>query len=285
MKNIFRQGLKRFAPQAERRTRGPREGKVLSVASLKGGVGKTTTSVNVAAALARFHGQRVLLVDLDPQGHVGTSLRTQIHPGGGSLARTLTGETPGHVMDVAVDTTVPQLRITPSDPALGDAENLLSTKIGKELILRDALEITRTYYDVILIDCPPNLGNLTLNALVASDYLLVPCDLSPLALRGAENLLQQAQTVGARLNPGLDLLGLVITRHDARTLSMNEAMLGSLAAGYGESLFPTRIGISTGLARAQHEGKDIFEHDPKSRGAQHYRELAGEVAARLGVIS
>jgi chromosome partitioning protein len=285
MKNIFRQGLKRFAPQTERRTRGPREAKVISVASLKGGVGKTTTSVNLAAALSRFHQLRVLLIDLDPQGHVGTSLRSQIQPGGGSLSRLLTAEDPGHVMDVAVDTNLPQLRITPSDPALGDAENLLSTKIGKELILRDALEITRTYYDVIIIDCPPNLGNLTLNALVASDYLLVPCDLSPLALRGAENLLAQAQTVGARLNPGLDLLGLVITRHDARTMSMNDAMLSSLQTGYGESVLPVRIGISTALSRAQHEGKDIFEHEPKGKSAGHYRELAAEIARRLGIIS
>src|ERR1700709_928159 len=215
MKNLFRQGLKRIVA-TERRARGPREAKVISVASLKGGVGKTTTSVNLASALARFHQQRVLLIDLDPQGHVGTSLRTQILQGGGKLSQVLT---------------------------------------------RDALEITRTYYDVIVIDCPPNLGNLTLNALVASDYLLVPCDLSPLALRGVDSLLGHAQQVGARLNPGLDLLGVVITRHDRRPPSMNEAVLTSLQANYGESLMPTRIGISTSLSRAQHMGAEIFEHD------------------------
>jgi chromosome partitioning protein len=285
MKNLFRQGLKRFVAPGERRTRGPREAKVICVASLKGGVGKTTTSCNVASALARYHQQRVLLVDLDPQCHVGTSLKKQVMAGGGSLASVLTAEETGHVMDVVVDTAVTGLRVTPSDPALAEAENLLGTKIGKELILRDALEITRSYYDIIVIDCPPNLGNLTLNALVASDYLLVPCDLSPLAVRGVENLLAQAQQVGARLNPSLDLLGVVITRHDGRTQAMNDAVLSSLNQSYGDSLLKVRIGVSTAVARSQHEGREIFEHDEKSRGAIHYRELSAEIARRIGVIS
>jgi chromosome partitioning protein len=261
---------------------------VICVASLKGGVGKTTTSCNVASALARYHQQRVLLVDLDPQCHVATSLRKQILAGGpssGSLSSVLVGEETGHVMDVAVDTSVAGLRVTPSDPGLGEAENLLGTKIGKELILRDALEITRTYYDTIVIDCPPNLGNLTLNALVASDYLLVPCDLSPLAVRGVENLLAQAQHVGARLNPSLDLLGVVITRHDGRTQAMNDAVLASLNQSYGDSILKVRVGVSTAVQRSQHEGVEIFEHDEKSRGAVHYRELAAEIARRVGVIS
>jgi chromosome partitioning protein len=285
MKNLFRHGLKRLTTNSERRARGSHSAKVISIASLKGGVGKTTTSVNLASALARYHQQRVLLVDLDPQGHVGTSLRRQILQGGGKLSEVLTAEEPGHVMDVATDTSVSALRVTPSDPSLNEAENLLSAKIGKELILRDALEITRTWYDVVVIDCPPNLGNLTLNALVASDFLLVPCDLSPLALRGVESLLRQSQQIGARMNPSLDLLGVVITRYDSRTPTMNDAVLGSLEQSYGEALMPVRIGVSTGLARAQHEGVEIFEHDEKSRGALHYRELAAEVARRLSVIN
>jgi chromosome partitioning protein len=285
MKNLFRQGLKRLTTSSERRVRGSHDAKVISVASLKGGVGKTTTSVNLASALARYHQQRVLLVDLDPQGHVGTSIRRQILQGGGKLSEVLTAEEPGQVMDVATDTSVPYLRVTPSDPALNEAENLLSAKIGKEMILRDALEVTRTYYDVIVIDCPPNLGNLTLNALVASDFLLVPCDLSPLALRGVESLLKQSQQIGARLNPNLDLLGVVITRFDSRTPTMNDAVLSTLEQSYGEALVPVRIGVSTGLSRAQHEGTEIFEHDEKSRGALHYRELAAEVARRLSVIN
>jgi chromosome partitioning protein len=100
-----------------------------------------------------------------------------------------------------------------------------------------------------------------------------------------DSLLGHAQQVGARLNPGLDLLGVVITRHDTRTPSMNEAVLTTLESSYGESLMPTRIGISTSLSRAQHMGTEIFEHDDKSRGAVHYRELAAEVARRLGVIN
>ncbi|MFT3926800.1 MAG: ParA family protein [Myxococcales bacterium] len=285
MKNLFRQGLKRLTASSERRARGSHEAKVISIASLKGGVGKTTTSVNLASALARYHQQRVLLVDLDPQGHVGTSLRAQILQGGGRLSEILTAEEAGHVMDVATDTSVPFLRVTPSDPSLNEAENLLSAKIGKEMILRDALEITRTYFDVIVIDCPPNLGNLTINALVASDFLLVPCDLSPLAMRGVESLLKQSQQIGARLNPQLDLLGVVITRYDSRTPTMNDAVLSSLEHNFGEALVPVRIGVSTSLSRAQHEGTEIFEHDEKSRGALHYRELAAEIARRLSVIN
>jgi chromosome partitioning protein len=248
-------------------------------------VGKTTTSVNLAAALSRFHQQRVLLIDLDPQGHVGTSLRAQILQGGGRMSELLTAEEAGHVMDVATETSIPGLRVTPADPALNEAENLLSAKIGKEMILRDALDVTRSWFDVIVVDCPPNLGNLTVNALVASDYLLVPCDLSPLAVQGVESLLKHAQLVGARLNPGLDLLGVVITRFDTRTPAMNDAVLKGLSGSYGETLLPCRVGVSTSLARAQHEGTDIFEHDEKSRGALHYREVAAEVARRLGIIN
>lgn len=285
MKNLFRQGLKRLSPVAERRARGSHKARVVSVASLKGGVGKTTTSVNLASALARFHQQRVLLLDLDPQGHVGTSLRAQILQGGGRLSDVLTGDEPGHVMDVATDTSVPGLRVTPADHSLNEAENLLSAKIGKEMILRDALEVTRTWYDVIVIDCPPNLGNLTLNALVASDYLLVPCDLSPLAVQGVDSLLKHAQQVGARLNPALDLLGVVITRYDTRTPAMNESVLEKLKSGYGEAILPVRVGVSTSLSRAQHEGTDVFEHDEKCRGSLHYREAAAEVARRLGIIN
>jgi len=285
MKNLFRQGLKRFVAGGPQRARGTRDAKIVSVASLKGGVGKTTTSVNLASALARFHQQRVLLVDLDPQGHVGTSIKSQLAPGGGLMSSVLTGEEPGHVMDVATDTSVYGLRVTPPDPALIEAENLLSAKIGKEMILRDALEVTRSYYDMIVIDCPPNLGNLTVNALVASDYMLVPCDLSPLAVQGVESLLKHAQLVGARLNPALDLLGVVITRYDTRTPSLNESVLSQLERQYGEALLSVRVGVSTSLSRAQHAGVEIFEHDPKSRGAVHYRELGAEVARRLGVIN
>lgn len=287
MRDIFKQGLKRFVNGGQKRAAGNRKAQVIAVTSLKGGVGKTTTSVNLASALARYHDQRVLLVDLDPQGHVGTSLRTQLETTGGGqggrLSELLTAEQPGHVMDVASYTRVPGLSVTPSDAGLAEAESLLAAKIGKEMILRDALAVTRTYYDVILIDCPPNLGNLTANALVACDWLLVPCDLSPLALKGVHGLLSQSQQIAARLNPQLDLLGVAITRYDARTASMNQAVLDELTEQYGEALFNTRVGVNTSLARAQHEGCEIFEHAARSRGAEHYRALAKEVFVRASL--
>jgi len=283
MRSIFREGIKRFVNGAERRPRGQRDGKVIAVASLKGGVGKTTTSVNLASALARFHDKRVLLIDLDPQGHVGTSLAKQTDAGGGPLSEVLLSEHPGHVMDVVTSTSVPGLSVTPSDATLGETENLLSTKIGKEMILRDALEVTRTHYDVVVIDCPPNLGNLTANALVACDWLVVPCDLSPLSLKGVEGLVAQCQQIASRLNPRLDLLGVVVTRYDGRTVSMNDAVLGQLQAEYGDVMFETRVGVNTSLAKAQHAGCEIFEFDAHCRGADHYRSLADDVAKRAGL--
>ena len=285
MRELLRKGLKRLVDQKPRtRARGNREAMVVAVASLKGGVGKTTTSVHLASALARFHDKKVLLVDLDPQGHVGRCLAKVSARDDATtpvLSTVLTAERPGEVLDVAYETEVPGLFVTPRDPGLRDAESLLSTKLGKELLLREALTVTRTHFDVIILDCPPNLGNLTANALVACDRVLVPCDLSPLAIEGVQGLLEASAQISERLNPQLDLLGIVITRFDARTASLNQAMLDELEATWEEALVPVRIGVNTSLSRSQHEGRDVFAHAPRSRGAEHYEALAKDVARRL----
>lgn len=281
MRNLLKQGLKRLVERDEKRPTGPRDAKVIAVAAQKGGVGKTTTTVNVAASLARHHDLKVLVIDLDPQGHVEFSLREQVHVEARSLSSVLQQEENASVLDSVVHTDVPRLDITRADAALADTENLLNTRIGKEFVLRDALVVARTWYDVIVMDCPPNLGNLTVNALVAADVVLVPCDPTPLALEGVSELIQTSARLTQRLNPELDIAGIVVTRYDGRNAKMNEHALGRLRETWGEAVLETTIGINTALSRAQAAGQDIFTFDGGSRGATDYRALAAELASRL----
>lgn len=286
MRSLLKSGLRRLvdaaAPSKPTRPLGDKRATVLAVATQKGGVGKTTTSVALAAGLARFHGKRVLLVDLDPQGHVTTSLRAQVRLGGGPLSEVL-----GHegseldLMDVIAPTEIERLDVTPYDPQLAQAEDLLGARIGKELVLRDALAAARTWYDVIVLDCPPNLGNLSVNALVAADQVLVPCDPSPLAVNGVHALVRTIGAVASRLNPNLDVLGVLLTRVDGRNTQLNQAVIDDITQTWGDALIPVQIGINAGLARAQHEGTDVFSFDPDGRGARQYRELSDWVAGRL----
>jgi chromosome partitioning protein len=280
MRHLLKSGLRRIVgqqpqqPAPPRRARGPRAARVLAIAAQKGGVGKTTTSVNLAAALARYHGERVLLIDLDPQGHVNTALSSQIRVGGGCLSDVLTGDEGLEVMDVATRTEVEGLDVTPLDPGLGRTEDLMGARIGKEFLLRDALEVSRTWYDRVIIDCPPNLGNLTVAGLVAADEVLIPCDPSPLALSGVHALVEAITAVAARLNPKIDVVGVLLTRVDGRNTRLNEAIVAEIERAFGEALLPVQVGINNALARAQHAGVDIFAFDEASRGARNYADLA-----------
>jgi chromosome partitioning protein len=160
---------------------------------------------------------------------------------------------------------------------------ILSTKIGKELILSGALEITRSHYDVIVLDCPPNLGTLTLNALCAADQLLIPSDMSVLALQGIGDILTAADTVQRRLGRSLRVLGILATRFDGRTKRANETIINEVTELYGDCLLETRIPQSSALNRAHIAGKPIFDFDANSPGAAAYDKLAGEIVARLSI--
>jgi len=263
---------------------GARRAVVIAVAAQKGGVGKTTTTVSLGAALARYYGQHVLLVDLDAQAHVHLALRELVNVGGDSLAELLEEPTPREVAEVAVGTKIPNLEITPGCPELARAENRLSTRIGKELVLRELLTVSRTHYDIILLDCPPNLGNLTINGLVAADCVLVPCNPAVLSVSGVEGLLGAVDEVQRALNPSLAVLGLLLTRVDQRNAATNSTITELLSDNWGELLAPVQIGADATIPKAQLGGQDVFGFDPHSRAASQYSELAEWTLSRLAAM-
>jgi len=262
---------------------GRTKARVIAVAAQKGGVGKTTTAVNLAVALARFANQRTLLVDLDGQGHVATSLSSMYEDGSPvSLSDVLLGHG-RDLLEIVHPTRIDLLSVTPSDKGLASAEGVLAGRIGKEFLLRGALRKARERFDVILLDCPPNLGNLTLNGLMAADACLVPCDMSVLAMAGVADLLAVVETLQYRLDHHVQVLGVLPTRVDRRNVKVTESVLKGLQETYGDLLMETRIPVSSALARAQMQGVPVFDFDPAASGAVAYRALSDEVVARLGI--
>ncbi|MBU0550907.1 ParA family protein [Myxococcota bacterium] len=281
VRRLLSDGLSKIRAQKPSIEDGGRSAVIIAVAAQKGGVGKTTTAVNLACALVKFHHLRVLLIDMDPQGHVVASLREIITLGGLPLSEILLSEAPRDVYEAARPTKIEGLYITPADKRLNETETLLSTRLGREHILQNAIKGARTHFDVILIDCPPNLGNLTLNALVAADYALVPCDLSILAFEGVADILRTLETVQSRLHHDVDLLGILRTRVDVRTRSLNATIGRGLEESYGPLLFETRIPANSALTKAQAVGRSVLDYQARSRGAAAYQALAAEVLARL----
>ncbi len=247
---------------------------IIAVINQKGGVGKTTTAVNIAAQLAAA-GKSVLLVDLDPQGNATSGLgldKEQLTPTSYDL---LFGRAS---LDQAVHpTNRDNLYIVPANAHLASAEVDLVERPDREFSLRSALQVASTEF--VLIDCPPALGLLTINALTAAQAILIPVQAEYYALEGLGQLLNTVQLVRQGLNPHLELLGVVLTMYDKRT-SLSEQVKAELANHFGEKLFKTAIPRNIRLAEAPSFGKTIFEHDRWSKGARAYKQLAKEVMSR-----
>jgi chromosome partitioning protein len=246
----------------------------IAVAMQKGGSGKTTTTVNLAAALAE-KGQRVLIVDVDPQGNATTWYAVR-EPGKGIFACLCEN---ARIDGIITETAVKGVEIAPASAWLVGAERALMSEVGAETILRRRLKEVAGRYDVALIDTPPTLGILTVGALVAADQVLVPVEANVLALNGLAQLMNTIGTVRDRLNEKLELLGIVASRVDARTRHGLE-VVEELRKRFPTETFNTVIRGNIRLAEAPSFGQPITVYDPKSNGAEDYRALAAEIMGR-----
>jgi chromosome partitioning protein len=249
-------------------------GRIIAVLNQKGGVGKTTTAINLGAYLAKA-GKKVLVVDFDPQGNATSGL---------GLAKETIETTsydilfkPGEIAMAIHETETPRLNIIPANAGLAAAEVELVNKPNREQLLKQA--IPGLDYDYVLIDCPPALGLLTINALTAADQLLIPVQAEYYALEGLSQLLSVMQRVRQGLNTKLELLGVVVTMYDSRT-SLSEQVYGELKKHFGDKLFKTIIPRNVRLAEAPSYGKPVSEHDKWSKGARAYKQLAKELMNR-----
>ena len=244
---------------------------IISIAIQKGGSGKTTTAINLAAAL-REQGKKVLLIDADPQASL--SLALGIKETVGNLFTELSQEISGESGDLSkvIVQTGSGLDLIAGSPGLATAELELVSVYGREQVLTWMLERLAPDYDFVFIDCPPAMGMLTVNALVASHYVLIPLQAEFLPLNGLRGFMQHLRLI-RKLNRQLDVLGFVLTQYDERKL-MNRAILQQLEQEFGEKVFRTHIRNNVQLAKAQESGMDIFRYDRKCHGAGDYYELA-----------
>jgi chromosome partitioning protein len=253
----------------------------VAVANQKGGVGKSTTAVNLGAYLA-LAGARILVVDLDPQGNASTGLgldHRRIEP---SVYDVLMGE--AEAADAIRQTPVSNLDILPSTIDLAGAEVELVNALSRETRLRQALGTVRYGYDVVFIDCPPSLGVLTVNALAAADELLIPIQCEYYALEGLGQLLRNVDLVRVNLNPGLHIGGIVLTMYDGRT-RLAEQVVQEVRKHFSDLVYHTVVPRSVRLSEAPGYGVPIALYDPLSRGGIAYRDLAFELADRTGLLA
>jgi len=247
--------------------------KIIAISNQKGGVGKTTTSVNLAACLATL-GKKVLLVDIDPQGNTTSGLgvnKADVH---NCIYDVLINEV--HPNDAIIETAVPGLSIIPATIQLAGAEIELVHTISREQRLKKSLHMVKQNYDYILIDCPPSLGILTINSLTAADSVLIPIQCEYYALEGLSQLLNTIRLVQKHLNTTLQIEGVLLTMLDART-NLGIQVIEEVKKYFQQKVYQTIIPRNVRLSEAPSHGQAIITYDPRSKGAEVYLELAKEV--------
>ena len=250
--------------------------KLIAIINQKGGVGKSTTAINLGAALGEM-GKQVLLVDLDPQGNASSGLGVEKSLIQKCIYDVLLNDVP--IEEVIIPDIAEGLDIAPATINLAGAEVELVSEMARENRLKDAVGSMRGKYDFILIDCPPSLGLLTVNALVAADKLLIPIQCEFYALEGVTKLLESMKRVKSRLNPTLDIYGILLTMYDSRT-TLSKQVVDEVREYFGRLVFSTPIPRTVKLSEAPSFGQPITQYDPRGRGSLSYIELAKEVISR-----
>lgn len=248
-------------------------GRIIAIANQKGGVGKTTTSVNLSACLA-YLGKKVLLVDIDPQGNASSGVGVNKGDVQQCIYDVIIDDVP--VKEAVLETKVENLHIVPATISLAGAEIELVSTISREVRLKRALQEVQDLYDYIVIDCPPSLGLLTINSLTASDAIIIPVQCEFYALEGLSQLLSTIRLVQKHLNKNLAIDGVLLTMFDART-NLGIQVIEEVKKYFQDKVYKTIIPRNVRLSEAPSHGEPIIIYDPKSRGAEVYLELAKEV--------
>lgn len=250
--------------------------KVIAIINQKGGVGKSTTAINLSAALGEM-GKQVLLIDLDPQGNSSSGLGVEKNRVSRCIYDALLNDIP--LIDIIIPDVSKGLDVVPATINLAGAEVELVSEMARENRLKDAIGPMRGRYDYVFIDCPPSLGLLTINALVAADKLLIPIQCEFYALEGVTKLLDSMKRVKSRLNPSLDIYGVLLTMSDNRT-TLSRQVSDEVRRYFGKIVFETSIPRTVKLSEAPSFGQPITQYDPTGKGAQSYIDLAKEVISR-----